>query len=233
MKCTGKTLLPSSRRRPLRDRLRAMTNGSLSHFQLPLPNGAKQRGVRDPGDAWVIAHDGNRYWGRFGAAGLLAVDQERGILMQHRVDWSDHGGTWGIPGGAINQGEQAINAAVREAHEEAGVPHESVESEFMHVVDRGGWSYTTVVARVLQPFEPAITDPESFALAWVRLDDVTNRELHPGFARSWPALRRLIEANTPSTDESPDESADESVLRELLSTLNDEGHAVTDIRSRD
>src|SRR5690606_23600943 len=28
--------------------------------------------LRNPGDAWVTAADGGRYWGRFGAAGLLA-----------------------------------------------------------------------------------------------------------------------------------------------------------------
>ncbi|MEG2386314.1 MAG: NTP pyrophosphohydrolase, partial [Aurantimicrobium sp.] len=41
--------------------------------------------LRNPGDAWVVAEDGGRYWGRFGAAGLLAHDPARGILLQHRV----------------------------------------------------------------------------------------------------------------------------------------------------
>lgn len=156
---------------------------------------AHLRGVRDPGDAWVVAEDGNRYWGRFGAAGLLAVDPTRGVLMQHRVAWSDHGGTWGVPGGAINEGEQAINAAVREAHEEAGVPEELVDPRFLHIIDRGGWTYTTVVASVTQAFEPTISDPESVALEWVALDRIEELLLHPGFAASWPALKRLIEAD--------------------------------------
>ena len=67
-------------------------------------------GGRDPGDAWVLGPDGAKYWGRFGAAGLLAVDAHRGILMQHRATWSHHGGTWGLPGGARRLGESAIDA---------------------------------------------------------------------------------------------------------------------------
>ena len=37
------------------------------------------------GDAWVYGPRGNRMWGRYGAAGLAIVDQQRGILLQHRA----------------------------------------------------------------------------------------------------------------------------------------------------
>ena len=30
-------------------------------------------GVRDPGDAWVYGPEGEKFWGRYGAAGLLVV----------------------------------------------------------------------------------------------------------------------------------------------------------------
>lgn len=150
-------------------------------------------GPRDPGDAWVIAPSGERYWGRFGAAGLLAYDPERGVLLQHRVAWSHFGGTWGLPGGALHQGESAIVGAVREAQEEAGVPDASVRPRFTSVLDLDIWSYTTVIADVVRPFEPVISDPESVALDWVAIDDVDGLPLHPGFGSAWPALRRLLE----------------------------------------
>lgn len=150
-------------------------------------------GPRNPGDAWVVAPSGEKYWGRFGAAGLLAVDPERGILLQHRVAWSHFGGTWGLPGGAMHEDESAIVGAVREAQEEAGVPDASVRPRFTSVLDLGIWSYTTVVADVVRPFEPVISDPESVALEWVPVDEVDSRPLHPGFGSAWPALRELLE----------------------------------------
>ena len=84
-------------------------------------------GQRDPGDAWVVAPTGERYWGRFGAAGLLAVAAQRGVLLQHRVSWSHFGNTWGLPGGARHAGESARDGALRESAEEAGVPADAVK----------------------------------------------------------------------------------------------------------
>jgi len=151
-------------------------------------------GPRDPGDAWVEGERG-RFWGRFGSAGLLVHDPEKGVLLQHRALWSDQGGTWGLPGGALHQGEDAIHGALREAREEAAVPPENVRVLFTSVFDVGYWTYTTVVAEAHRPFEAAISDPESLELAWVGIDAVASRELHPGFAAAWPGLRsRLTEA---------------------------------------
>ena len=161
----------------------------------PLAPGEPRRphGPRDPGDAWVVAPTGERYWGRFGAAGLLAIDAERGVLLQHRVSWSHFGDTWALPGGARHQGESACDGARREASEEAGVPDAAVQPRVLSVFDLGYWSYTTVVGDVVRPFEPVISDPESRELAWVPVADVTEYPLHPGFAASWQGLRSLLD----------------------------------------
>ncbi|MGV1035233.1 MAG: NUDIX domain-containing protein [Microbacteriaceae bacterium] len=144
------------------------------------------------GDGWVEDSDGRRYWGLFGAAGLLAVTPDQQVLMQHRAPFSHQGGTWALPGGARDAGESAQLGALREAHEEAGVPAEAVEPWFEHLVDLGFWSYTTCVMRVVAEFEPVINDPESLELRWVPIEQVTELDLHPGFQASWPELRERI-----------------------------------------
>lgn len=155
----------------------------------------RPEGPRNPGDAWVVADSGERYWGRFGAAGLLAFDPARGILLQHRVSWSHFGGTWGLPGGALHEGESAIVGAIREAQEEAGVPDGAVRPRFTSVLDLGIWSYTTVVADVRTPFDPVISDPESVALEWIPVDRVDELPLHPGFGAAWPRLRAQLDVH--------------------------------------
>ncbi|MFT7765997.1 NUDIX domain-containing protein [Clavibacter tessellarius] len=144
---------------------------------------------RDSGDAWVESPEGQRYWGAFGAAGLLVHDPDRGVLLQHRVAWSHHGGTWGLPGGARHAGESAVDGAARESAEEAGVPPAGIRPLLATVLDLGFWSYTTVTARVLRPFAPRVADAESIELRWVPVDEVDALPLHPGFGGSWPALR--------------------------------------------
>ncbi|CAM5305412.1 NUDIX domain-containing protein [Leifsonia shinshuensis] len=146
------------------------------------------------GDAWVEGPNGERFWGRFGAAGLLVHDLRRGVLLQHRADWSHFGGTWGLPGGARHEGETAVEGALREAAEEAAVPADAVEVLFTSVLDLGFWSYTTVVAQAVRAFEPHMADVESIELRWVSVPEVAELPLHPGFGASWPELRSRLAA---------------------------------------
>lgn len=146
------------------------------------------------GDGWVEIGDGRRFWGRFGAAGLLLRDPDGRILLQHRATWSHFGDTWGLPGGARHPGESAFEAALREAGEEAGVPASLVRPVVSSVVSIGAWSYTTVLAQAAESFLPVITDAESRELRWVVPDEVAALPLHPGFAAGWPGLRDLADA---------------------------------------
>jgi 8-oxo-dGTP pyrophosphatase MutT (NUDIX family) len=140
-----------------------------------------------------VEGDRGKFWGRFGAAGVLAYDPFKGVLLQHRALWSHNGGTWGLPGGALHQNEDPVTGALREAYEEAAVPAAGVDVLFTSVLDIGYWSYTTVVVLVTSPFDPVISDPESLELQWVPLGEMDRKELHPGFAQSWPHLHpRLL-----------------------------------------
>lgn len=158
------------------------------------PHDPLARRPHGPGDAWVDGPQG-RYWGRFGAAGLLLAHPDAGVLLQLRAEWSHLGGTWGIPGGARHdEHETAVAGALREAEEEAGVPTELVRVLGDSVLDFGYWSYTTVFGRALEFFEPVIGDAESVELRWIPFAEVEDLPLHPGLATGWPIGRaRLAE----------------------------------------
>lgn len=150
------------------------------------------------GDGWVISERGAHFWGRFGAAGLLLraplPDGTPAVLLQHRAVWSHQGGTWGLPGGARDSHETAEQTAVREAHEEAGLPSERLAVRATVVTSEvagiGGtrWTYTTVVADALELL-PTRPNQESAEMRWVAEHEVAELPLHPGFAASWHRLR--------------------------------------------
>lgn len=154
--------------------------------------------VRGDGDGWVVSEAGTPYWGRYGAAGLLLrapqPDGSPAVLLQHRAPWSHQGGTWGLPGGARDSHETAEEAAVREAHEEAGLPAEHVRVRAMVVTsevcgtDGVQWTYTTVVADAPELLG-TVPNRESSELRWVGEEQVAELPLHPGFAASWERLR--------------------------------------------
>ncbi|BAS09238.1 putative 8-oxo-dGTP diphosphatase 3 [Arthrobacter sp. Hiyo4] len=83
------------------------------------------------------------------------------------------------------------------------MPAADVSVLFTSVLDFGYWSYTTVVVLVTAPFEPVISDPESLELQWVPLDEVEAKELHPGFATSWPDLRTRMPPPSPVPSSGP------------------------------
>lgn len=159
--------------------------------------------VRGDGDGWVVSDTGTHYWGRHGAAGLLLrarqPDGKPAVLLQHRAPWSHQGGTWGLPGGARDSHETPEQAAVREAHEEAGLTAEllmvrtTVVTAEVYGAEGPYWTYTTVVADAPSLLE-TVPNRESSELRWVAEDDVTHLPLHPGFAASWQLLRDLVAA---------------------------------------
>jgi len=152
-----------------------------------LRRGARAMASRD-GNGWVRCALGHRHWGRFGAAGLLAYVTGGPVLLQRRTWWSHHGGTWGLPGGARDSHESALAAALREAHEECGVPPDAVRQRAVFTDDHGGWSYTSVLAEADEPFAAHSDDEETDEVAWVPAAAVATLGLHPGLAAHWVKL---------------------------------------------
>lgn len=155
---------------------------------------------------WTRCSGGHRHWGSLGAAGLLlcrrGTDDDEiervEILLQHRAEWVHHGNTWSVPGGAIHPRESAWDAALREVMEETGLDLSQAHELTRHVDDHGGWSYTTIVARVYGGAPPpeTIVLGEQQNLTWVAVEDVHTLALHPGFADTWPAVRSMVSSLT-------------------------------------
>jgi len=144
------------------------------------------------GDGWATCDLGHQHWGRYGAAGLLAVAPGAPyVLLQHRAPWSHGGDTWGVPGGARARHESAEQAARRETVEETALEVALLEVVAEHLADHGSWSYTTFVATVPERL-PVVPERESVDLRWVAVREVTALPLHPAFGAAWPDLQRLI-----------------------------------------
>jgi 8-oxo-dGTP pyrophosphatase MutT (NUDIX family) len=157
------------------------------------------------GDGWARCAQGHRHWGRFGAVGLLAyvttpasetpAPAEPGdvrVLLVRRGRLTQHGGTWGVPGGARDSDESAIAAALREAAEECGLPPGGVRVQGMLVDDHEGWSYQTFVAQADDAYPVSPAWPEISDASWFPAGEVGSLPLHPGFAGSWPVLSQAV-----------------------------------------
>ncbi|MDH2425712.1 NUDIX domain-containing protein [Sphaerisporangium sp. TRM90804] len=136
--------------------------------------------VKD-GDGWAVCDQGHRHWGLYGASGLLAVhfDDEGTphVLMQKRSGWSHHGGTWGLPGGALDSHEDAVAGALREALEEAALAADELRILGVHLDDHGGWSFATVIAEAATLLPAAPANGESTAMRWLRADEIAGETL--------------------------------------------------------
>ena len=112
--------------------------------------------------------------------------------MQHRAEWVQNGGTWGIPGGACDSHESSLEGALREANEEIGIEINLVTAVDEFVDDHITWSYHTIIAKA----DPALVahemNDESLEVKWIPISEIENQKLHPSFANTWPALREKL-----------------------------------------
>src|SRR5207237_5921400 len=115
------------------------------------------------GDGFVTLADGSQRWGRFGAAGILVrhVDDEGELhfFLALRSTWTHNGGTWAVPGGALNHGETPLEGALREFAEEIGHHLDAYEVTHTHEDDHGGWSSTAGVVDVQEEVGTPVDRP--------------------------------------------------------------------------
>jgi 8-oxo-dGTP pyrophosphatase MutT (NUDIX family)/predicted ABC-type ATPase len=119
--------------------------------------------------------------GRKIAAGLLIFAGDFVLLAQRSMAISQ-GGTWGIPGGAVEAGESALVAATRETEEELGGLPPMQDTGVRLTVDYDTVRYVTVVMRASSS-APATWRPnvgqashgaETMGFAWVPRTELHN-----------------------------------------------------------
>ncbi len=104
---------------------------------------------------------------------MLCLDE---ILLLLRQDYKPQGGTWGTPGGKVENGESALTAVRRELMEETGIVEEyemrELKPTYVRLLDLD-FVYLMFVLQVNQ--KPAIKlDPVSHKdYAWVKLNEVS------------------------------------------------------------
>lgn len=150
---------------------------------------------------WTTCAHGHAHWGPRGAAGLLVAAHGR-ALLQLRARWAHRGGTWSIPGGALERGESPVEAALREAHEEMAIAAEEVEVRSSYVATCGGWAYETVLAVPVGSEVHTEDLSESVGHVWAEASEVGGLPLHPAFRDAWEApdgaLRAFVAATAPA-----------------------------------
>lgn len=119
------------------------------------------------------------------AAGIAFVTPEGKVLFLKRSDRGDHPGEWCLPGGGIEDGEDAYQAARREADEElgTGILLGGLEPISKRITDEGvhftTFRYETDDGEFgRHDFQPTLND-EHTEFAWAPIDDPPN-PLHPG-----------------------------------------------------
>lgn len=145
------------------------------------------------GDGFVRCACGHWHWGTHGAAGLLVHDPDRGVLLQRRAWWVHHGHTWALPGGAVRSDETPVQAAIREAGEEADVSADFLRPVAQSTEEHHTWRYTTVLATTRAHLRARAVSSESAELRWVDSRRVDRFPLHRDFAAAWPELAEQLD----------------------------------------
>jgi 8-oxo-dGTP pyrophosphatase MutT (NUDIX family) len=134
---------------------------------------------------------GRAHWGER-AAGILMIRSDGHVLLVLRSAEVMEPGTWGIPGGKVEPGQDDWDAAFMEALEELGSVPASLEVVDQYTHWAAGFSYVTFLATVSQKdaerWIPQL-NWEHDAWDWFPLDELPRR-LHPGLKKVLERVKR-------------------------------------------
>ena len=127
-----------------------------------------------------------------GVLAVIAVVVIVAVVLALRSTWTHNGGTWAVPGGALNHGETALEGALREFAEEIGHHLDGYEVAHTHEDDHGGWTYTTVVVDVPERFDPpGVLQWETAECRWAHASELHELELFGAFRATLERLGLL------------------------------------------
>lgn len=109
------------------------------------------------------------FWGAAGAGCVILARDTGRILVAHRSDYVEQPGTWGGWGGAIDRGEDPVEAVKREVSEETGYMGR-VEIEPLYVFKKDTFRYFNFLAIVDSEFSPRL-DWENQGFKWCDFGD--------------------------------------------------------------
>ena len=119
-------------------------------------------------------------------AGAIVRDGEGRLLLVRRGR-APAAGRWSVPGGRIEPGESAAQAAAREVREETGLDVEVGAVLITAVIGDGRFRVQDFAARVVGG--DLVAGDDAAEVRWVDVDQLSSMELSPGLLEE---LRRVL-----------------------------------------
>lgn len=151
-------------------------------------------------------NEAERFWGKRGAGALMVARGTGRVLLTLRSSGVRNPGTWGLPGGALEEGESPESGARREAAEELGFTG-PMELQPAYVFKAEGFTYYNFVGIVGSEFE-SVLDWENDAAGWFDLDDLPS-PLHFGVQKLLQHSQDLISS---IVEEAQDGASDDQLV---------------------
>ena len=115
-----------------------------------------------------LGSDAEGFWGTEGAGALLVARGTGRVFLVLRSAKVRNPGTWGLPGGALDEGESPRQGAARELMEEVGYTGR-LDLRSGHIFTAPDFTYHNFVGLVGDEFEPVL-NWESDDAGWFDLD---------------------------------------------------------------
>lgn len=159
------------------------------------------------------------FWGREGAGALLVARGTGRVFLVLRSAKVRNPGTWGLPGGALEEGESPRQGAARELREEVGYGGR-LDLRPGHVFTAPDFTYHNFVGLVGDEFEPVL-NWESADAGWFDLDALP-APLHFGVQEF---LRSSVGLLAATIDEALGGATDGDLVGGLTGAMALEAHA--------